>query len=109
MNSGTDEATSKIPKYAKGGITTKPHVGMIGEAGPEAILPLNSPQAMNILGGGLSMEAVVSAIDRLNSNINGAMSRPAIAYVQGENPFIKNIASNANFGSQQMIDTYSLA
>jgi len=109
MLSAQDEATSNIPKYAKGGITTKPHVGMVGEAGPEAIIPLNSPQAMNILGGGLSMEAVVSAIDRLNSNINGAMSRPAIAYVQGENPFIKNIASNANFGSQQMIDTYSLA
>jgi hypothetical protein len=109
MLSAQDEATSNIPKYAKGGITTKPHVGIVGEAGPEAIIPLNSPQAMNILGGGLSMEAVVSAIDRLNSNINGAMSRPAIAYVQGENPFIKNIASNANFGSQQMIDTYSLA
>ena len=109
MMGAQDEAVSKVPKYAKGGITTKPHIGIVGEAGPEAILPLNSPQAMNMLGGGLSMDAVVSAIDKLNSNINNAMSRPAIAYVQGENPFIKNIASNANFGSQQMIDTYSLA
>lgn len=109
MMGAQDEAVSKVPKYAKGGITTKPHIGMIGEAGPEAILPLNSPQAMNMLGGGLSMDAIVSAIDKLNSNINGVINRPAIAYIQGENPFIKNVASNANFGSQQMIDTYSLA
>ena len=52
---------------------------------------------------------MVSVLDKIDSNINRAMSRPAIAYIQGENPFIKNVASNANFGSQQMIDTYGLA
>lgn len=31
----------KIPMYAEGGITTRPHIGMIGEAGPEAIMPLD--------------------------------------------------------------------
>jgi hypothetical protein len=30
-----------IPKYAEGGIVNKPHIGMVGEAGPEAIIPLN--------------------------------------------------------------------
>lgn len=30
-----------MPKFAKGGIVTRPTVGMIGEAGPEAIVPLS--------------------------------------------------------------------
>jgi hypothetical protein len=30
-----------IPKYAEGGIVNKPHIGMVGEAGPEAIIPLS--------------------------------------------------------------------
>lgn len=39
----TDRPTfmSAVPQHAKGGIVTKPHIGMIGEAGPEAIIPLN--------------------------------------------------------------------
>ena len=32
---------SSMPKHAKGGIVTRPHIGMIGESGPEAIIPLN--------------------------------------------------------------------
>jgi hypothetical protein len=35
-----------VPKYAEGGITTKAHIGMIGEAGPEAIMPLSKLGAM---------------------------------------------------------------
>ena len=35
-----------IPKYAEGGITTKAHIGMIGEAGPEAIMPLSKLGSM---------------------------------------------------------------
>ena len=30
-----------VPKHAEGGITTGPSIGMIGEAGPEAIMPLS--------------------------------------------------------------------
>lgn len=29
--------------YAHGGIVTSPHLGLVGEAGPEAIIPLNNP------------------------------------------------------------------
>jgi hypothetical protein len=32
-----------IPRYATGGIVTQPQMAMIGEAGPEAIVPLNQP------------------------------------------------------------------
>ena len=31
----------KIPKFATGGIVSRPTIGMIGEAGPEAIIPLS--------------------------------------------------------------------
>ena len=34
-------ASTPIPVFAEGGIVTGPTVGLIGEAGPEAILPLN--------------------------------------------------------------------
>ena len=30
-----------VPRHAKGGIVTRPHLGIVGEAGPEAIIPLN--------------------------------------------------------------------
>ena len=35
-----------IPKYAEGGIVNKPHIGMVGEAGPEAIIPLSKLSGM---------------------------------------------------------------
>lgn len=33
-------------KYATGGIATSPHIGMVGEAGPEAIIPLSKLSGM---------------------------------------------------------------
>jgi len=33
-----------MPAYARGGIVTRPHVGMVGEEGPEAIIPLDRSQ-----------------------------------------------------------------
>lgn len=35
-----------IPKYAQGGIVSSPHIGMVGEAGPEAIIPLSKLSGM---------------------------------------------------------------
>ena len=35
-----------IPMHAEGGITTRPHIGMVGEAGPEAIIPLSKLSGM---------------------------------------------------------------
>lgn len=40
-----------IPQFAEGGIVTKPTVGLVGEAGPEAIIPLNR------MGGGITVNA----------------------------------------------------
>lgn len=41
-----------VTGHAAGGIVTSPHLGMVGEAGPEAIIPLNSDIGRRILGGG---------------------------------------------------------
>lgn len=55
-----------IPKLANGGIVTSPTMALIGEAGPEAVVPLNRANAMgnnvtiNVNGG--DPNAVVSAL-----------------------------------------------
>ena len=49
--------TVKIPKFAKGGIVNSPTIGMIGEAGPEAIVPLSGSNA----GIGATYNIVVNA------------------------------------------------
>ena len=42
---------ASVSEFAEGGIVTKPLLGMVGEAGPEAIVPLSHPLAQNALGG----------------------------------------------------------
>jgi len=79
-----------IPQHAEGGITTGPSIGMIGEAGPEAILPLDrfrgfvdqagkmgamSAMANNNSGGGsgeftLRGNDLVLALQRSNYSLN---------------------------------------
>jgi hypothetical protein len=43
---------SSIPHLAKGGIVTRPTVALIGEAGPEAVVPLRGRHAPKMTGGG---------------------------------------------------------
>ena len=58
--------TVKIPKFAKGGIVNSPTIGMIGEAGPEAIVPLSGSNA----GIGATYNIVVNAgIGTLGSQV----------------------------------------
>ncbi len=47
--------------YAKGGIVTSPEIGVVGEAGPEAIIPLNNPARAQQL-------MAESGLDRMTSN-----------------------------------------
>jgi hypothetical protein len=50
-----------IPKLARGGIVTKPTLAMIGESGPEAVVPLGRGGA----GAGMTINLVI------NGDING--------------------------------------
>lgn len=45
--------------HAEGGIVTKAHVGLVGEAGPEAIIPLSKMRSMGF-GGGQTINIVVN-------------------------------------------------
>lgn len=45
----------EIPKFAEGGIVTRPTLGILGEAGAEAVIPLNRLQGRGIGGGGITI------------------------------------------------------
>lgn len=53
-----------IAAHAEGGIVTRPHIGLVGEKGPEAIIPLDR---MRSLGGGLTVN--------INNSVPGAEVR----------------------------------
>lgn len=71
--------SASTPRLAKGGIITEEiNNATIGEAGPEAVIPLNSPKAKEYLGGNTSspsmdLTPLLEAINRLEAAIN---SRP---------------------------------
>jgi hypothetical protein len=61
----------KLPRLAEGGITTGPTIAMIGEKGPEAIIPLDRLGGMGIGGGNVTInvnggdpQQVVNALRR---------------------------------------------
>lgn len=54
-------AVAGVKAYARGGIITSPTVGLVGEAGPEAIIPLNNPARAQQL-------MAESGLDRMASN-----------------------------------------
>lgn len=46
---GGGKGSVAIKKYARGGIINRPHIGMVGEAGPETIIPHNnSPRSYSL-------------------------------------------------------------
>jgi hypothetical protein len=58
---GNKFAVPDIPMLAAGGIVTSPTLAMIGEKGPEAVIPLSGPNAGGGMGG-----------NTININVNGA-------------------------------------
>jgi phage-related protein len=71
----------KIPGLAKGGIVTRPTLAMVGEAGPEAVIPLNRMNSgggvtVNVMGGLATSaeigQAVVNAIRAYNRSAGPA-------------------------------------
>jgi len=95
IKSSTDDLQPKGPAFASGGIVTSEiNNATIGEAGPEAIIPLNSSRANNILGGGniditpmiMAINEVRAAVDRLYSkdqSINMDGKKVGTTLVQG--------------------------
>jgi hypothetical protein len=99
MNNAQDSVSG--PKFATGGIVTSEiNNATVGEAGPEAIIPLNSPKAGKMLGGvtgGGDMTSVVNAIVELRTSINALASRPVQIQVDGQtlaNTVAKNVPTS---------------
>jgi hypothetical protein len=84
--SANDSFQSKVNKgaaFAVGGIVTSEiNNATIGEAGPEAIIPLNSPKASEMLGinkpnlPSFNTSAITDAISALSNTVNGLINRP---------------------------------
>jgi tape measure domain-containing protein len=45
----TSQGKGSVAEHADGGIMTKPHMGIVAEAGPEAIIPLTKPSRAKVL------------------------------------------------------------
>lgn len=58
---GLNESMGGVPKMASGGIVTRPTMALIGEAGPEAVVPLGSGGSSSVFGGDRSVTVVVHA------------------------------------------------
>jgi hypothetical protein len=65
------------PEMAEGGIITKRTTVTAGEAGSEAIIPLNSSKASSMLGGNIDLSPMIAAINEVRNAVNALASRPA--------------------------------
>jgi len=75
--------------FAKGGIVTgEINNATVGEAGPEAIIPLNSPKADKILGNNeipsIDLTPMISAINEVRAAVNNLMNRPVVVNMDGK-------------------------
>ena len=86
MSSADDSLQAKVNKgtaFAEGGIVTREiNNATVGEAGPEAIIPLNSPKAGEMLGinrptqPSFNASAITEAIATLSNTVSGLVNRP---------------------------------
>jgi hypothetical protein len=86
-------------KFADGGIITKPiNNATVGEAGPEAIIPLNSSKAGKMLGNTSQTDpSFLSKIDRLISLQEQSNRKPTI---------VENSMNGTKFGTSVAMNTY---
>ena len=78
----------KIPKMAEGGIVNKPTLALIGEAGPEAVVPLSKMNA----GGGGDVNINVTGGLSTSAEIGQSVVNALRAYSRSAGPLALNIA-----------------
>jgi hypothetical protein len=64
------KASANLPHFASGGIVTDPTVGLIGDAGPEAVIPLSALSDNSYL-----MQDSIDTQEKLNQTINKLILR----------------------------------
>jgi hypothetical protein len=105
-------STPKETKFAEGGIVTSPITNAtIGEAGPEAIIPLNSSKANGILGGSGDNAGLMAAINELRNAVNALANKPqpAMALHVGAEKLGEVVGRQAETGTNQYKNAYRLA
>lgn len=63
LSSSFSSVLSKITPFAEGGIVTGPTLGLVGEAGPEAIIPLSRVGSLAGAGGGITINIAGTFLD----------------------------------------------
>ena len=67
--------------FAKGGVVTQPVKGIVGEAGPEAVVPLSKLPEM--MGGGLSLEGLNVKFDEMINKLDELTNIKGDVYIDG--------------------------
>ena len=83
---GFDLGGINIPGFADGGIVTKPTLAMVGEKGPEAIIPLTGPNAGAGMGGGGGVTINVTGGLSTSAEIGQAVVNALRAYNRSAGP-----------------------
>lgn len=89
----SSKGKGKVKKYARGGIISNPHYGLVGEAGPEAIIPLkkNNPKSIQLLEQTSKMLGANKQVSRpLNTLKFRDKSSNSKILSNGNTPIIKN-------------------
>jgi hypothetical protein len=81
---GKNKNEEEIPKHAEGGIATKPTMGIFGEAGPEALIPLDKLQQMT-----RPSPELLFALQASNNAANRSVKMPDTAIADKLNDVLK--------------------
>lgn len=81
---GDDFLGGRIPKLAKGGIVTRPTLALIGEAGPEAVVPLGRNNAPNMGGGRTDflLEQILDALGGFKAGVQRQAVQESVRQVE---------------------------
>jgi hypothetical protein len=104
-------AESSTPQMANGGIVPATPGGTlvnVGEGGrPEAIVPLNSPTANNMLGGNSSV--LESVLSRIEQHLSTPQPTPQFSLMVNQDRLGEVVGSTATTGTNQYKSSYHLA
>jgi hypothetical protein len=88
---------NQIPSFAQGGIVTKPTVAMVGEKGPEAIVPLAKQQGQNFLSG---LEGQIGAAKQRQQSVLSGLENKFGGMEQGFMGWLEGLLSRSPQGQQ---------
>jgi hypothetical protein len=89
VNKIVSTVSGSIPKMADGGIVNRPTLALIGEAGPEAVVPLSK---MGGMGGGGDVNINVNGGMATSAEIGQSILNALRAYQRSAGPLNLNIA-----------------